>query len=382
MEKKYTLLDTRNNVYIDSLVISDSFNGFDIEISKERLHGGLQDGVDVLKVNTGRLSFTVLITRGMNIQELKCDDVSLQWNSPVQGPVHPSYVPIWASGGCGWLEGFSEWIARCGLGSNGAPEFTDNGVLKYPLHGRLSNLPARKVEVVVDSQGVVLICGEVLEASVFGHSFLLKVLYRVEAGSSVLQVQDSVVNLSPNDDEFELLYHINTGKPFLSAGARFHAAYHRMCPRDVHATNELDQWDSYREPITGCNETCYFFDLVSDSQGLTSVVLNNSGEDRGVALTFPKTAFPCFTLWKTQRPDNDIYVTGLEPATNYPNTRSFEKKNGRVVALAAGEERVFKFEVNVLTDKVAVRDAIRAIEKLQGRVEPIIEREPIATWCE
>lgn len=220
------------------------------------------------------------------------------------------------------------------------------------------------------------------EASVFGHSFLLKVLYRVEAGSSVLQVQDSVVNLSPNDDEFELLYHINTGKPFLSAGARFHAAYHRMCPRDVHATNELDQWDSYREPITGCNETCYFFDLVSDSQGLTSVVLNNSGEDRGVALTFPKTAFPCFTLWKTQRPDNDIYVTGLEPATNYPNTRSFEKKNGRVVALAAGEERVFKFEVNVLTDKVAVRDAIRAIEKLQGRVEPIIEREPIATWCE
>ena len=382
MEKKYTLLDTRNNVYIDSLVISDSFNGFDIEISKERLHGGLQDGVDVLKVNTGRLSFTVLITRGMNIQELKCDDVSLQWNSPVQGPVHPSYVPIWASGGCGWLEGFSEWIARCGLGSNGAPEFTDNGVLKYPLHGRLSNLPARKVEVVVDSQGVVLICGEVLEASVFGHSFLLKVLYRVEAGSSVLQVQDSVVNLSPNDDEFELLYHINTGKPFLSAGARFHAAYHRMCPRDVHATNELDQWDSYREPITGCNETCYFFDLVSDSQGLTSVVLNNSGEDRGVALTFPKTAFPCFTLWKTQRPDNYIYVTGLEPATNYPNTRSFEKKNGRVVALAAGEERVFKFEVNVLTDKVAVRDAIRAIEKLQGRVEPIIEREPIATWCE
>ena len=382
MEKKYTLLDTRNNVYIDSLVISDSFNGFDIEISKERLHGGLQDGVDVLKVNTGRLSFTVLITRGMNIQELKCDDVSLQWNSPVQGPVHPSYVPIWASGGCGWLEGFSEWIARCGLGSNGAPEFTDNGVLKYPLHGRLSNLPARKVEVVVDSQGVVLICGEGREASVFGHSFLLKVFYRVEAGSSVLQVQDSVVNLSPNDDEFELLYHINTGKPFLSAGARFHAAYHRMCPRDVHATNELDQWDSYREPITGCNETCYFFDLVSDSQGLTSVVLNNSGEDRGVALTFPKTAFPCFTLWKTQRPDNDIYVTGLEPATNYPNTRSFEKKNGRVVALAAGEERVFKFEVNVLTDKVAVRDAIRAIEKLQGRVEPIIEREPIATWCE
>lgn len=382
MEKKYTLLDTRNNIYVDSLVISDCCNGFNIEISKERLHGGLQDGVDVLKVNTGRLSFTVLLTRGMNIQELKCDDVSLLWNSPVQGPVHPSYVPIWEPGGCGWLEGFSEWIARCGLGSNGAPEFSDNGVLKYPLHGRLSNLPARKVEVVVDTQGVVRIYGEVLETSVFGRHLLLKVLYSVKVGSSVLQVQDSVVNLSPNDDEFELLYHINTGKPFLSAGARFHAAFHRMCPRDIHATNELEQWDTYREPITGCNETCYFFDLISDPQGSASVVLNNSDCDRGLALTFSKTLFPCFTLWKTQRPDSDIYVTGLEPATNFPNTRSFEKKNGRVVALASGEERVFKFEVNVLTDKVAVQDAIFAVEELQLRGEPIIEKEPIATWCE
>lgn len=382
MEKKYTLLDTKNNIYVDSLVISDSCNGFNIEISKERLHGGLQDGVDVLNVNTGRLSFTVLLTRGMNIQELKCDDVSLQWNSPVQGPVHPSYVPIWEPGGCGWLEGFSEWIARCGLGSNGAPEFTDNGVLRYPLHGRLSNLPSRKVEVVLDSQGVVQIYGEVLETSVFGRHLLLKVLYSVEVGSSVLHVQDSVVNLSPNDDEFELLYHINTGKPFLSAGARFHAAFHRMCPRDIHATNELAQWDTYREPIKGCNETCYFFDLISDPQGRTSVVLNNSDGDRGLSLTFLKTAFPCFTLWKTQRPDSDIYVTGLEPATNYPNTRSFEKKNGRVVPLASGEERVFKFEVNVLTDKVAVQDAICAVEELQLRGEPIIEKEPITTWCE
>lgn len=382
MEKKFTLLDTQNNIYVDSIDVSESCNGFNVEISKERLYGGLQDGVDVLKVNTGRLSFTILMTRGMNIQELKCDDVSLKWNSTVKGPIHPSYVPIWAPGGCGWLEGFSEWIARCGLGSNGAPEFTDDGVLKYPLHGRLSNLPARKVEVIIDSQGCVQVYGEVLETSVFGHCLLLKVLYSVDVGRSVLRVQDTVANLSPNDDEFELLYHINTGKPFLSAGAKFHVAFHRMCPRDIHAAKELEEWDTYREPISGCNETCYFFDLVPDQQGFTSVVLNNSDNDRGLALTFPKTAFPCFTLWKTQRPDSDIFVTGLEPATNFPNTRSFEKKNGRVVRLVSGEERVFTFEVDVLTDKSAVRDAINSVEVLQRRGEPIIEQEPIATWCE
>jgi hypothetical protein len=55
----------------------------------------------------------------------------------------PSLIPPVS----GWLEGFDELLVRCGLQSNGAPQFTPQGQLQYPLHGRIANLPVEYVEV-------------------------------------------------------------------------------------------------------------------------------------------------------------------------------------------------------------------------------------------
>ena len=54
---------------------------------------------------------------------------------------------------------------RCGLESNGAPEFDDEtGRLKYPLHGRIANKPAQSVVVTVDDEtGEVAVTGVVSE---------------------------------------------------------------------------------------------------------------------------------------------------------------------------------------------------------------------------
>ena len=143
METTHVIVDCEKNVYLDSLDIQDVYRSSDgtipFRVTKRRLHGGVQDGLDVVEIDTGRLNFVVLLSRGMNILKARSGDVDLKWDSPVNGPVHPKFVPIFAPGGCGWLEGFCEWVARCGLESNGAPEFDANGVLKYPLHGRLSN---------------------------------------------------------------------------------------------------------------------------------------------------------------------------------------------------------------------------------------------------
>ena len=64
----------------------------------------------------------------------------------MRGPVHPKFVPLAEPSGVGWLDGFDELLCRCGLVSNGAPEFDERGQLRYGLHGRIANLPARKVE--------------------------------------------------------------------------------------------------------------------------------------------------------------------------------------------------------------------------------------------
>lgn len=387
MKKTITIIDAENRVYLDSLDLKDfvvtDATKIPFRVVKKRLHGGVQEGVDIVEIEAGHFRFTVLLTRAMNVLSASYKDLELKWDSPVNGPVHPNYVPIYAPNGCGWLEGFCEWIARCGLESNGAPEFDANGALKYPLHGRLSNLPARKVELLIDDQsGEILLSGETLETSVFGHRFLFKTIYTIKVGASKLLVHDTVTNLASVADEFELLYHINTGYPLITPGAHFYAAFEKMCPRDNNAVAELKEWDVYTQPIPGRPETCYLFDLAANEQGKTSVVLLDKSGNRGFTLSFNKKEFPFFTLWKTQRPNGDIYVTGVEPAINFPNTRSFEKKNGRVMPIASGETKSFSLEFDFMSDKEHTTLALDAIRQLQEKASRKIITTPLPEWCE
>ncbi|MDO5308955.1 MAG: aldose 1-epimerase family protein [Planctomycetia bacterium] len=387
MTEKITLVDVDQGVYVETYHYSSQWSSSEgsatVRATKRRLYGGKQDGVDVVEISSGRFTFVVALTRGMNILRASCDGVELKWDSPVNGPVHPQFVSLFAPNGCGWLEGFSEWVARCGLESNGAPEFSDAGVLKYPLHGRLSNLPARKVILEIDQESnEIRLTGEVLETSVFGHRFLFTSAYCIKGGAKTLQVEDRVTNLLSVSDEFELLYHINTGYPLVSPGSRFYAAFERMCPRDQNAVKELPNWDHFEAPTPGRPETCYFFELTTDAQGQSKVAMLDPSGERGVELSVNRNEFPYFILWKTQRPNGEIYVSGMEPAVNFPNTRSFEASHNRVVTLQPNESRFFHLTFTALTTGAEARASVSAIESLQQKGARKIESSPLAEWCE
>ena len=61
-------------------------------------------------------------------------------------------------------------------------------------------------------------------------------------------------------------------------------------------------------------------------------------------MTLSTEQLPFFTLWKNTAAENDGYVTGLEPGTNFPYNRRIERKAGRVPKLAAGESRHFAID--------------------------------------
>lgn len=113
------LTNVQHNVYIETLHISSREVTPDCPITwsvhKHILHGGEQEGVEVIDVNNGKLQFTVVPTRGMSIQQVLMGDLRLGWDSPVKGIVHPKYVNLNSRQGLGWLEGFNEWVVRCGL---------------------------------------------------------------------------------------------------------------------------------------------------------------------------------------------------------------------------------------------------------------------------
>jgi len=90
---------------------------------------------------------------------------------------------------------------------------------------------------------------------------------------------------------------------------------------------------------------------------------------------------PCFTLWKNTGAAADGYVTGLEPGTNFPNPRTYEGRQGRVVKLDAGGSAVFQVGLEIHDGAEQVQKAEQAISALQAGVTPQVCQRPQAPWC-
>jgi hypothetical protein len=350
-------------------------------IGKYRLYGGLGDGVDVIHVDNGVLSFDVLPTRGMGIWKAWMSGRPIGWNSPVRGPVHPKYVPLSDPGGLGWLDGFDELLVRCGLESNGAPEFSPSGQLRYGLHGRIANKPAHQLDVRVDGEtGEIAITGVVDETRF--HFFKLRMVTTIttRVGQASLEIRDTVENLSGSATGIQMLYHINFGPPVLGPGAQVVAPVKTLVPRTPLAAAALPEWSQYPQPQANCQELVYFFELQGDDRQQTAVLLKDAQAASGVSVHFNTQQLPCFTLWKNPTAESDGYVTGLEPATNYPNPRSFEQQQGRVVSLQPSERRVFALELQVHPTAAAVDHVQQQIEALRQN-PATIHGKPQPGWC-
>ena len=354
-------------------------------IRKFRLHGGKQEGVDVLTVDNGRLVLTVIPTRGMGILDVKMGDIRLGWDSPVKEVVHPAFINLHGRGGLGWLEGFNEWLVRCGLESNGAAgvdEFItntgDRGTMELTLHGRIANLPAQALEVAVDSEPPyrLRVRGRVDERCVYGPKLELQTELSTEPGSAAFRIADVVTNRGDLPQEFELLYHINFGRPLLEAGAEFLAPISEARPFNERAASAIAHFNRFGAPHRGFIEQVYGLELIAADDGKTSVMLRNREKDRAVTIEYGRAGLPCFTLWKNTGSENEGYVAGLEPGTNFPHNRRFERAFGRVPKLAPGASWKASLDVSVLDSKEEVRAAAGKISALQKDHTILIHKEP------
>lgn len=347
-------------------------------VSKRTLRGGLADGVDVIDLDNGCLSVSILPTRGMGLWRGVCGELELGWKSPVPMPVHPGFVNPNERGGLGWLNGFNEWLCRCGLAFNGPPGteliLRDDGSQvrnEITLHGRIANLPAHHVEVEVatDGPGMLAVTGIVDEVSMFGPCLRLRSTILTEAGSNRLTILDQITNLAGVPAELELLYHTNMGRPFLEQGARFVAPVLDVAPRDDRAIQGLAEFETYLGPTPGFAEQCYFFELAADNTGDTLALLRNAAGDKGVSLHFNKKQLPCFTLWKCTQAEADGYVTGLEPGTNFPNFKGVERKHGRLIYLAPGASYDVRLDL-------AIHNSAKAVSTIETRIAAMQKGHP------
>ena len=89
-----TLLDTntpaREQTITSKQLGIKAASPFSIKV--QLLHGGRQEGVMLVTIDTGAMKITVVPNRGMNVAQAVSGEVRLGWKSPVREIVNPAFL--------------------------------------------------------------------------------------------------------------------------------------------------------------------------------------------------------------------------------------------------------------------------------------------------
>jgi len=346
-------------------------------VALRTLHGGRQEGVQVIEVNNGAMSFTIVPTRGFEVWKAQAGNLRLGWDSPAKEIIHPSYIRLTDNGGQGWVAGFGGLMVRGGLASFGSP--VQDGAQQLTLHGHVDYVPASFVSVRYEAAPVprLVFRGVVDDVQTFGPQLRLTSEISTEIGSAQFVFDDTITNLSDAPQEMQLLYHTNFGTPILGAGAEFVAPVKQVAPMNpASAAGGLTDWNRYSGPHTAPYTAKVFnMQLYSDAKGETQAMLKSSDGEKGVLMRFNTHGLPYMSLWKNEITPKAGYVTGLEPGTGFPNPRPVERAAGRVPKLQGGASYHVHLAISALNGKSQVADAARAIQALAAS-PPVVSQKP------
>lgn len=368
--REFVLIDSATSTREQDWSISSGqlgiTSGPGFSVSKRTLHGGKQDGVDIIDVDNGRMTFSVIPTRGMSVFRAQSGDVKLGWTSPVEENVIPAFINLDSRGGLGWLDGFNEMLVRCGFEWAGHPGM-DNGKL-LSLHGRAGNTPASKVVVIVDDEAPhrIHVRGRVDDKVFKFVNYEAWAEISTEPGSTRLSISDTLTNRADYEHEFQVIYQGNFGPPLLEEGSEFVAPVKQVTPFNDDAVKDMATWTTYRGPTKNFGEPVYNAVPYAAASGSTKVMLRNRAGDRGIAISYDTRALPYFSLWKNTDTMKEGYVTGLEPGTGFAYPRRIERRFGRVPKLAAGASRSFVLDYDILFDRKSVDATAKEIAAIQG----------------
>lgn len=350
-------------------------------VKAQVLNGGLRTGVQVVRLQTPRVEAEVVLSRGGGISYLAFDGRSVGWKSPVSGPVHPSFVPLYRPDGLGWLAGFDEVLARCGLLNVGGPQFNERNQLIHPLHGDITSWPCQNARASVDSVQRQLILSTSVEVVLFHfHRLVLETQTVIGLDEPKIEVRDTIRNAGGRPCGVMLLHHWNFGPPVASTASRLKIAAREVAPRNAHAARAVGHWDLLDSPLRGAEETVYFIAPKADANHQGTTVLVDSDRQFGLQMNWDLKTMPCLTIWKNPVATEDGYALGIEPGTCHPNGRPYETSAGRVHELQPGQALPVSVSLTGLPDLAAIEAAERSVRECQSATPAIVHANPQAKF--
>lgn len=263
-------------------------------------NSGKERGVRAIEINTGKIRFTVLPDRCMDVAQAYYKGEAVAWFSKT-GITAPAF---YEKDGKNWLRGFyGGLITTCGLKNIGGP-YGEHG-----LHGRIANTPATKVSVFADWVGdeyIMKVSGEMRESVVFGDNLVLKRTITAKLFAEEFTVEDTIVNEGFEVQDIALCYHCNFGYPLVREGAKMINVPAEVA--DIH------------EPVHGKAEEC--IDVEHTGDVATAGIENG---EIGAYITYERKNLPDFLVWKML--GESEYVVGLEPRTSSKGGENLAKNN-------------------------------------------------------
>jgi len=313
-------------------------------IRRAELADGRERGVRIADVhNGGGLRFTVLLDRGMDIGDAEFAGIPLAYLTAGEY-AHPSYFD---DDGLKWLRSWGGGLLTgCGLRNVGAPCATEDE--SFPLHGRLSNAPARNVRCVEEWDGAectLAVEGDLSEARLFGENLRLHRRIAVRVGSNEIEISDTIENAGFEPEPVFILYHTNWGFPVVYPGAVLEAVPHEVEPRDADAAEGLDEWMKMQPPTPGYREQVFYHDIPADADGMSTLRLRSPQTGLLVEVRAQKDVLPYFIQWKMM--GQGAYVTGIEPSNCRVGGRCDELERGPHCILQPGDKQLFRVVIRI-----------------------------------
>jgi len=315
-------------------------------IKEYTLSGGRAGGVKAIDIKNGSgLEFTVVADRCLDIAGLSFKGSNCSYLNKT-GIVSPEY---YEKDGNGFLRSFfGGFLTTCGLRNVGVP-CEDEGE-SFPLHGRISNIPAEEFSATTeweDGVPVLTISGKMKEARMFGENLVLHRKITCRYGENKIYIRNTVENCSFKAEGIMLLFHFNLGYPLLDEDAVLVTPTGKLLPRDEEATKGKDQFNQFQEPTADYAEQVFYHKLNSDPTGATAVALINRKLSLGAALHFNTSQLCNFIQWKQM--GEGEYVLGMEPANCLVAGRAEERKNGTLQFVEPGGSLNFDLVVEIVS---------------------------------
>jgi len=329
------------------------------------LSDGAERGVRVLEFRTGSgFAFDVLVDRAFDIGRCELAGKPLAWDSGV-GFAGPWYYE-WEGLGFmrNWGGGF---LTTCGIdhtlfmATDTAAQYhyPPKQTEEFPLHGRVSNRPARLVGYGERWEGdecVLWAEGETLQAAVFGEHLALRRRIEARVGESRLTIHDEVENVGWDRTPHMLLYHVNVGFPVADEGSEVLVPATAVEARGDHA---LDGATIVDLPQAGFVEQVFEHTNAAEPDGSVPAGVVNRRLGLGAYQVYRADQLPFHFMWRML--GEGTYVVGIEPCTNRTAGRLDARERGELIELAPGERRTYDLELGAL-------DGQDAIEAFAARV--------------